>query len=327
MKKDLTLCTVSYTHKELLNLNWDFTKKLNPSQSYTWIVVENTPKNFPSRFESGDPNFLILPGTEKGNHVFAACYHAASGFTLALKEVKTRFFLAIDPDLFVVRSNWMDHLMSYMIEKKLGFFGAPIYPTLYHKYRYFPCTQFMMIDLERIDGATLDFTPRYNLKYDVTKPNINRQGVKAEKSASARFKDNLRIMLKRGSIIDSSYDTAWQIYQMYKNQKFLYECTRPVLRLGQKPFRPRWLNSGWNRLLERVLPDGWRYISKRKDYLTEIGFKERGAFDAMEAGWDETMFQDQPFSFHMRGALGNSTIKNHADEIPELKWALASFIP
>ena len=298
--------------------------KLNPSFKYTWILVENLPTKVSPHLGLDGVGFTVVPGIERKNHKFSVCYHAAGGFMEGLKHVQTRFLLILDPDLFVVRENWMAGALAYMKRKNLAFFGAPWYPALYHKWRYFPCPQFMLIDLDRVDRANLDFMPRYELKYDITvadspKPSAGR------KSFLDQLKENTRVLLRRGVVINTSLDSGWQIYQKYKDRPAFYECVQPVLKLKEKPLRPRWLNSSLNRWLEYALPDKWCYLP-RADYFSDQGFKELGYFDAHHYGWDETIFDGKPFSFHMRGMLPGTKSKDHRAELLPLRRALDSFL-
>lgn len=324
----LTICTVSHTpkHKPLLEINWDLVKQLNTGASYTWILVENLPSEDTPTLGLDHIGFQLVRGPVRKDHKFGVCYHAAGGFMAALPQVQTRFLLILDPDLFVVRKNWINEVLAHMEKNQLTFFGAPWYPTLYHKWRYFPCPQFMMIDLARVDKANLNFMPRYELKYSLTVPAEKADVHNGHKSLLARVKNQLRVFLKRGSIINSSLDSGWQIYQNHKHDPKTYGWVQPVLKLHTKPLRPNWLNSHFNRWLERVLPDHWCYFPKQKNYLTTQGFKERGYFDADAYGWDETMFQDQPFSFHLRGMLVGAKTRDHNEEVPIVKKALASFL-
>lgn len=160
---DITICTVSYGHRSLIETNIEFVKKMNPEIYPRWIIVENTPPNIKERFASGEvENCLIKEGIQNDfTGIAPGSYHHATGLNSALKEVKTRYVLVIDPDFYIVKKNWINATLGYMNENNLAFFGAPYNPKRYMKYRYFPCIHCLFIDLSKVDKEKIDFTPQY----------------------------------------------------------------------------------------------------------------------------------------------------------------------
>ncbi|MBI1974277.1 MAG: glycosyltransferase [Candidatus Zambryskibacteria bacterium] len=161
----LTICTVSYGHRSLIETNIKFIKKINPNFSVNWVIVENTPEGKGDRFDIGETgNIKVIKGMENNFQGIAkASQHHASGLNTAIQEVKTRFALILDPDFYIVRNNWIEEVVKHMKKNNLAFFGAPYNPKRYLKYRYFPCIHCMFIDLEKVPQGELDFTPQYKV--------------------------------------------------------------------------------------------------------------------------------------------------------------------
>ena len=51
---------------------------------------------------------------------------------------------------------------------------------------------------------------------------------------------------------------------------------------------------------ETFLPDRLRYIPRRKDSYTAIGFRGYGYLNTLASGWEVFVWQGVPFGFHMR---------------------------
>lgn len=117
-------------------------------------------------------------------------------------------------------------------------------------------------------------------------------------------------MLKRKSIIGSSRDTGYRIYEKYRDRKS--ECIQPVF----KDINPAYLKSPLNIFIEQFLPENLCYLPKKKDYYTK-GFSGLG---------DEFMWQSEPFGLHLQGAQKDGTIKDHSGEWDELKNILNYFL-
>src|SRR6185503_4047897 len=133
----LTICSVSYKSRALLDLNWKLTNRLNGPGQFRWIVVENTELGAEQQVPPEDERFYVLEGvkTEKvGMH--ASANHAA-GLNKALDHVATRYVLFLDPDFFLVREKWITDAVAHMQTRRLSFFGAPYHPDRYYEYRYF----------------------------------------------------------------------------------------------------------------------------------------------------------------------------------------------
>lgn len=162
-RASLTICTVSFGHKELIEENMRLCNEVNLGADIRWVIVENTPKNSKERFEINESDQTrVLEGVENNfTGVGQSSQHHASGLNIAIREVKTRYALILDPDFYIVRKNWVREVTEYMNINNLAFFGAPYNPKRYLKYKYFPCIHCMFIDLEKIEKDNLDFKPKY----------------------------------------------------------------------------------------------------------------------------------------------------------------------
>ena len=65
-------------------------------------------------------------------------YHHAFNLEMALSKVKTRFAILLDPDLYLVRPNWILELITRMKLEQLAVFGVPWNPRYFQKYRILP---------------------------------------------------------------------------------------------------------------------------------------------------------------------------------------------
>jgi len=117
------------------------------------------------------------------------------------------------------------------------------------------------------------------------------------------FIDNIKNMSlqKRRKRIGSSPDTGYRIFLKYsKTGGVKFECIVPVYKLRADSHIPQYAVSWYNRLLELLLPDRLCYIPRRQSYFTQTGFRESGILDLDSIGFEEFMWQGQPFGFHVR---------------------------
>jgi hypothetical protein len=320
---ELTICTVSFGHRSLIEANINLVKKLNPKTLVRWVIVENSPEGTSGRFSVGDFNDgTVIQGIKNEfSGVAPASYHHASGLNLAIKEASTRFILVLDPDFYIVRKGWASELLEHMRAQGLTFFGVPYNPKRYMKYRYFPCIHCMCIDTENIQKSQLDFSPRYE------QARLLAGRAKVAASVSAQTKSNVRAQLKhvakmwlrRSSIIGTSRDTGYGVYEVFiARPECKVECVQPVFSFSNSVINPRYLTSLFNRLIEKILPDRLCYIPKRANYFTQAGFEKYGVAGVFSRGWDEFMWKNRPFGFHLQGARRDGKTTDHSSEIPTL---------
>jgi len=286
--EDLTVCTSIWDDRKYLKLNVKLCNALNPNNKSKWIVIENDPSST-EFMEASPPILLVFKGFPMNySQIRPSSYHHALALNKAIKFVKTRFVLLLDPDFYIVRKNWISDILENIKKNKLAFFGAPWNPKYSSKYRYFPNVNCMFIDLEQIDKNSLDFRPvtdDYTLRKDsllITKI-INR------------INNRYLNYFYRRRIIGASQDTGYHVYYRFANKKKIKtECVLPVF--GElNNFKSR-----KGKIFYHIIPDRFSYIPKKRNYFTHLGFHEHGYMDVRAYGWEEYMWKNKPFSFHLR---------------------------
>jgi hypothetical protein len=288
---DLTICTVSFHSKSWLDLNWKLTSSRNPQAQLKWVIVENSPSDSDLKLASNDPGFTVIPGPEFEKKPYASgSYHHAAGMNKTINPVSTRYVLFIDPDFFIIRQNWINEVIAYMKVNYLAILGVPWHPQWVLKNRYFPCVHCMLVDLEQIPRTTLDFTPDYEQIPGYKDIKSLEENKKRAGKWLAHIVDPLKFRKRR--YIGTSRDVGWRIYKRYfGDPRFKIECLQPV-------FHPR--QSETQKWLEMCLPDRFSFVPKKKGYFTEKGFRERGLADLDSLNWEEFIWKDEPFGFHVR---------------------------
>ena len=308
----LTICSAGYGSKAFLELNWHLTTRLNGVKNLIWLMVDNDLESSKERINENDHRFYVIKNKRHDETIEKQLpsLHHADALINALPYIKTRFALFLDPDFYIVRYQWIQDVVDYMQVNKLSFFGAPWNPKWFVKWRYFPCGYCLFVDLDKVDIRDLDFKPG------------NRHGS--------------GINLKSRSAIDSDQDTGYRIFRRYINNSFhKHECTVPVFKPGEAFRRGsdyigqikgvEFFGSHMNKLIEKVLPDRFCYIPKRKKYYSETGFRELGYFDACSQGWEEFLWQEKPFGFHLRMTPKILGGIDKRSQIPSLEKAIESF--
>ncbi len=194
MKPQLTICTVvTPLHRELLRVNVELTRKLNPHVDVRWRVVDypwihtrkkarHKAKEAPaSSSESWGDNVELVPAPSREaverylaeqvpdaadevsrNNVldkYSGSYAHGLALQACLQNLKTRYVLVLDPDFYLVRQDWVSIILGHMARNELGFFGAPWHPRWFQKYRDFPCVHCLFVDRERAELSPDDFLP------------------------------------------------------------------------------------------------------------------------------------------------------------------------
>lgn len=303
---ELTICSTYYSpeSKNLLELNYDITKKLNPDKNFIWIASDGSE---PGQNNKVDINkFFLIEGvnstgipeilSDKNLKRYAVTYYHGYSLMKAIPHIKTRFAVFLDVDFFIVRPHWISEIVRHMKNENLTFFGSPFHPRFFRKYRYFPCLQCLFIDLEKVGVKNVDFSPLYHK--DEAVPNLT-QKIKKEIIQMALGGNRLTI--------GASKDTSYGLFKKYANSRiFRNETLNPVFRpeidLLEKgmDITPHSATSVWNTVLERFLPEKYCLLPKKASYYTDIGFKNLGFFDAHGKEWEEYMWHDNPFAFHLR---------------------------
>ena len=280
MNNDVSILSVFHSPltKELLEINQALIARLNPGSEHQWLVGQNFEERAGALASFKEKNTRVVAGAVGYRHDVLSwlrgSYRHGEGLQTLAPLVRTRFFIILDPDFFIIRPHWIQELTHAMTTKGLSFFGAPFNPKRFPLYRYFPSVNFMAIDSSRVDKSSLDFSPGY-------------RGQEKEKHAWL-FQRRMKILLGGRAGIGKRRETGFYIYRQY-HDTHTNECIQPVF--SQKP--------GW---LDRILPEQLSHVPHKKGYSTSQGFNHYGFPDLRsEFGWEEYIYHDAPYAFHMQG--------------------------
>ena len=297
MTEPLTVCTVSFNSAPYLRLNRRLGKALNPTADLRWIVAENSPADSSARLEHGEPGFDIIQGAGPG-HI--ASYHHTLALRSCIERADTRFVLVLDPDLFVIRRDWVATMLAHMQTRGLAILGVPWHPQSKGKYRYFPAVHFSIFDTAKFDKAAIDFLPDYpDGEHDPRWP----EGWHPDRdyfalSTMARWLARLPQLKARRRHYT---DTGSRLYKKFvTGDAIRFEVLDPVFDAERE--RQRLSRAG--RLLERVLPDELCYVPKGYDGANNAPFLSGIAGGETPKAWEQFLWQSAPFCFHVRRNLG-----------------------
>lgn len=341
MKNSLTICTVSYKSASLLDLNLTLTKELNPTTDFHWMIVDNN-NDFPDGAPRGKTNVTVILGDPCINQGrLKGSYHHAQALNKALDVISSRYLLVLDPDFFIFENDWVNTVLSYMSAKNLSFWGAPYYPNLTWKRRYFPTVSCMLIDLEKVRPEQLDFTPELDelhvLKEFSTSNlvgiimGIIPSNVKgAEKTVLADIARSvlrsrwigtpLSVLFPKRFYPDTNFsrDTGFKIQNSFaRNPAHKIEMLVPahVNDLFMKKGSFLMNAAAWVYAL--VVPESLSIYPKQQGYTTNTRFKDIGLFDVRgKFGWEEFFWQERPFAMHIKGGtqkfedVGHDPLRN-----------------
>jgi hypothetical protein len=246
---------------------------------------------------------------------FLASYHHAAGLNIALENVRTRYAVVIDPDLYVVRPNWLEDVIAHMTQHDLAVFGVPWNPRWYQKFRYFPCTHLMVIDLQKCRWR------RDMLAPDLVRPGgkyVSKFWLEFPETAKAGAWAGLRSLIsnlpraigedrRQRQTIGASHDTGFSLLEEFKRDPRLKAETATAVFTPKIGFMPATVTP-LQRLVDAVAPDRWSYLPKKPGYFTTRGFDAFGFPDTRALGWEEFLWKGEPFAFHVRGELHRKPI-------------------
>ena len=288
---NLTICTVSFGHQKLIEINLNLSRALNKNfdDVVKWIIADNAFQNPEMRLNFNDQYLTVLSGSDDVTH--GASQHHALALNSLLAHIETRYLLVLDPDFYLLGFDWIDEILSHMRNSSLSFFGTPWHPRYSANYRYFPAVHCFFVDTHKIPIASLDFRPYLDrLK---TQP------------ARKTILDALPFLFKRKRI---SWDTGTRIFERYHNhEKTLYECTTPVFRDDRIK-----CGSNFTKCVEPILPEEYCFFPKNINSYVNHGFYEdKLCHHPIPDLWEENYWNGKPFGLHMRGSYAaNSRDKN-----------------
>ena len=298
-----TICSVYHSAeaKKELEANYELTRRMNPGVSFEWLAADNTQEEVGKLDER---KFKVYEGAGEKTWEYKsgwASWRHATALHALLPHIKTRFFLILDPDFYIIRPNWIQVVLAYMEEEGAAFFGSVMHPRYYSKFRYFPSTHCFFGDRSRVALEEMNFMPGENF---------------GEKHPPSRFlraiahmprvlqRILLTITFQDRKFIGDSRDTAYLLFKkFYGNSSIRYQLLTPVYTPWRDLHFPANLFYLPNRFIELFLPDRLCFIPKQKGYFVRQGFREYGAPDirAIQPHWEEYMWQSKPFGLHLRG--------------------------
>jgi hypothetical protein len=144
----------------------------------------------------------------------------------------------------------------------------------------------MFVDLDRVSIDALDFEPDYH-----TVPGHARDPDLSDRSrAWPKLPDPLKFRKRR--FVGTSRDVSSRIAaRLGTDSELRVECLQPV-------FHPR--GEYLARSADWLLPDRLALVPKRKGYFSQRGFRENGVADLDGRGWEEFLWHNEPFGFHVR---------------------------
>ncbi len=242
-------------------------------------------------------------------------YHHAYNLEYALTKVKTRFAIVLDPDLYVVRPNWLPEILTRMETEQLAVFGVPWNPRYFQKYRYFPATHFMVIDFRKIPKRDVNLIPDLLGHIPSFDPTFWRT------FSAMKWGDRLRHLMgnlptairediAQRHLIGKSRDSGYRFFEACQARlETRIETAAPVFAMTDAFIPPTVSTLQQNRLTAQFVRDERSYLPLKEDYLTGIGFKERGYPDFRGLGWEEFIWKDEPFAFHIRGEVHRARVR------------------
>lgn len=325
---EITICSVSHARESCreLQANYDLTAALNSSTPFAWFVADNALR---AEDAFGDGRFEVFDGAGSETWGFETGWGSrrhATALNKLFPRARTRFLLALDPDFYIVRRDWIREVVAHMQNHNLAFFGSTWHPRYYAKYRYFPTVHCLFVDLEKVSAAELDVMPG---------PVDKKQG----KPRRAKFpgwlqRPLLALTLQDRKFIGDSRDTGWTMYERFFQRT---DLRRECLQAAYRPWRdlrfPQNILYWPNRLVEAFLPDRLCFIPQKRGYYSTVGFRELGYSDIRHAvsGWEEYLWHGRPFAFHLRGSKlgyqGDHKGARFADDFAFAMEAMRSFAP
>lgn len=278
----LTICSVAFRAKTCLDINDRLMRELNPAAPRpAWLLFDNNTD--PSEaMSAGDPRFAVVKPDRRDTDMG---YEHALGISMLLARVQTRFLLIQDPDCFLVMPDWVRRVPEHMLKHELGFFGTPINPRRHNSYRYFPYMVCMFIDLARVSPRDLCFVP--DVWYGPTA---------AAYCVRRTFAGIPKLgYLFRWLLTEQWLTNGWRIKRQFgSGDPVKFECVQPVWDVDEA-IPPGSLK----RLIHTLTPASVSPVPKQPGYCSPRGFREMGAPDLAALGWEEFVWHDRPFAFHI----------------------------
>lgn len=304
--KPLTILTVSYGHRTLLQENIRLAKLLhtNFNDLVDWHVAENSPIDHPDRYDDNEDGFIVSQGdgeVDKG-----ISHHHATALNGLLRTVRlNRHVLILDPDFFLLLPDWATVIPQYMKSQNLGFFGVPWHPRHNENYRYFPAVHCFAFDSHVIDPASLDFRPKLEI-------------LSWKRSRIAKLLKMIPAIGYR--LTRKSWDTGTRIWLRHCKHSAMHEVVTPIYQPNLTYLTTK------NRLIEYLLPDRMCMLPRQPNYYSTETFKDRGWLDKpIPSEWESFIWLNRPFGLHVRRSYAYH-LRSNENEFKVLPEILLSLI-
>ena len=332
----LTVCTRK--HYDDLQCHIRMMDRLNSGTDWRLVIVDNADGGI-SQLKVDHPRVEIRRGLPLDMSKAADVrfsYHHGSALNANLDDIGGRFLLVLDPDLFVVYPNWMRETIEHVLQRELCFFGVPWHPRWYMKYRYFPAVHFLLVDLQRVPLARLDFRPQLE-----ERPSWSRRyraaAVESAPGTSIRTNYTFSGFLRQAGwrmlnavyragyfvfsrqLIGSSRDTGWKIWADFGSCPA--EFVLPVVDLDSEFTAPQFLMTKLGRTLEAMFPVQFRFLPKRGTYFTPAEAAACGLPNLRSLGVEAFVWREKAFAFHRRGHMREQLNLPEADRSETLAWS------
>lgn len=286
---ELTILSVSFNSYQFIEKNILLTAAMNPEANYNWLVINNNPKrHYPRTMD--ELGVDVVAGADPERPAYqekgGASYHHADGLSIGIQKVRTRFLLVLDPDFYLIEQGWINELTSYMVSKELSFLGSVWNPQDFKKLRYFPSVHCLLIDLDRVNIAKLDFTPELHYTNRVKRLLLR-----------IKMPEFLRDII----LISASRDTGYRIARDHRfDSRYKFESFKFIS--GDTQYFKSWENF-IKSPLRRLLPDRLSKFPLDAEYIVsskDVGLGKRFIDD----GWEGFLWNGRTIGVHLR-SFGN----------------------
>jgi hypothetical protein len=290
---ELSICSVSFKTASEIRWNVALSKRMNPEPDLHWLAAENTPADFSERLSETEKDIAVIPGAGAGH---TPTYHHTIALGNAISRATTRFILILDPDFFVITTEWAGRMIRHMLSNELSILGVPWHPRQSEKYRYFPAVHCSLFDTERFPKGSIDFLPDY--PNGASDPNWPHGFVKDESYFCEKPISRLLARIPAFRSRRHFYtDTGSRLFKRHVlDPRVTFELIDPVYDAARHREKFPWRSL----LIEKALPDELCYLPKHYRNTRDDAFLHRYATEPVPADWEEFTWGGAPFGFHMR---------------------------
>lgn len=321
--KEVTICTVCTDDDILLEKNIEIIRNQNTSLKINWVIVLNKEQNEKFlNYEKYSDDILFVYGIPR-DLIGSIALHHAIGLNISKKYIKSKYVIFIDPDFFLLKKNIILEIFKYMDIKNLSLFGTPWHPKWFTKFRYFPCSHCLFVNLNLIDLKLLDFRPikivwdkelsylnTYNNKWSI----FSKVIIKIF-SFNQKIENFISFMFFKRNENCFDGDTSHRIYLLSKDNIFKYGYFKPYFNITHDWLVP--IPWSINKYIELLLPEKLSYFPKKNNY---VKFKNKLGDYISSLGYEAFFYENNCIGFHIRGHPKRMVKKrNKREEVMNLK--------